>query len=259
MLQASTDDLSTWSFLSVAVESSSAGIIVHDAGVWRARGAAEVRSGGGEADMGYSLTWTAVRGKPAEAVLGALGLARTERTNEDGVTRGDPFAWCQLDGGWVLVLADAGTADARFLDERRGEDFLASLSAGCEIVACFVEEHVMVSRAAAWRNGVRLWDVKHDAQVALDHLEKRVSELPAGAENAEAEARANLANDPDPCDYLFDVPVAFAHAVVPYRYDMGDHVYEELDRVADEAPRRAAPGAGPAPARRSFLSRLFGR
>lgn len=209
--------------------------------------------------MGYSMTWTAVRGKPADAVLAALGLARTGRTNEEGVTRREPFACCQLQDGWVVVLASAGTADDRFMDDTGNRDaFLATLSAGCEVVACFVEEHVMVSRAAAWKAGVRLWDVKHDAQVALDHL-VRVGEPPAGAENDEAQARVELANDPDPsCDFFFEVPVRFANAVVGYRYDEGDHVYEELDPVTGEGPRRN-PGAATAPARRSFLSRIFGR
>jgi hypothetical protein len=60
----------------------------------------------------------------------------------------------------------------------------------------------------------------------------------------EAEARTQLANDPEPPDYLFDVPVGFANAVVPYRYDMAGPVYEELDPVTE---------------RRSLLSRLLGR
>jgi hypothetical protein len=82
--------------------------------------------------MGYSLTWTAVRGKPAEVVLDVLGLARTGRTNEDGVTSREPFAWCQLEGGWVLVLASAGAAGDRFMDDAgNGDAFLASLSRGC--------------------------------------------------------------------------------------------------------------------------------
>jgi hypothetical protein len=102
---------------------------------------------------------------------------------------------------------------------------------------------------------VRRWDVKHDAQIALDHLQ-RTGEPPTGTENDESEARTHLANDPDPCDYLFDVPVGFANAVVPYRYDTGDRVYEELDRVTVEKLRD---GRGAAPPRRSFLSRLFGR
>ncbi len=208
--------------------------------------------------MGYSMTWTAVRGKPADAVLEALGLARTGRTNDDGVTSRHPFACCRLQDGWVLVLADAGTADDRFMDDvGHGDAFLAALSAGCEVVACFVEEHVMVSRAAAWKDGVRLWDVKHDAQVALDHL-VREGEPPVGVEDNEAQARMELANDPDPCDYFFDVPVGFANAVVGYRYDEGDHEYEELDPITGEGPRRD-PGAAPAAARRSFLSRIFGR
>jgi len=223
-------------------------------GVWAipVRGKGVPPQGG---DMGYSMTWTAVRGKPADAVLAALGLARTGRTNDDGITSRDPFAWCQLDDGWVLVLADAGAAGDRFMDDAgNGDAFLAALSAGCEVVACFAEEHVMVSRAAAWKDGMRLWDVKHDAQVALDHL-VRVGEPPAGAEDREEQARLELANDPDPCDFFFDVPVGFANAVVGYRYDEGDHEYEELDRVTGEGPRRDL-SAATAPARRSFLSRV---
>lgn len=199
--------------------------------------------------MGYSITWTAVRGKQPEAILDALGLVRTGRTTDDNVTSRRPFACCDLEGGWFLVLADAGAAGGRFMEDAGGDAFLAELSAGCEVVACFVEEHVMVSRAAAWKDGALLWTVLHDAQVGLDHLE-RTGAPPPGAETAEAEARRQLRDDPDPADFLFDVPVAFASALVPYRYDEGDHVYEELERVAArERPRSV----------RSFLARLLGR
>jgi hypothetical protein len=50
------------------------------------------------------------------------------------------------------------------------EDWLATLSAGAEVLACQVEEHVMFTSVELWRAGERQWRVVHDAQLGREHL-----------------------------------------------------------------------------------------
>ena len=53
----------------------------------------------------------------------------------------------------------------------------ARLWQGDEVVACFVEEHVMFSAAVLWRDGSKLWSAEHDAQEGIRHLDV-VGQLP---------------------------------------------------------------------------------
>lgn len=107
--------------------------------------------------MGFSLFWAAVRGKSLDAVLSDLELERTGRTDSCADW---PFVAAELPGEWHLILI------------QRGQDYLQSpwmdrLSGGGEVVACFVEEHVMYSAASGWRNGSQTWKVEHDAQQGI--------------------------------------------------------------------------------------------
>jgi hypothetical protein len=200
--------------------------------------------------MGYAIAWTAVRGKGRDAVLAELEL-RPAGEKTDSPSRGEPFCGGELADGWFIVLASASEHDGRcFLDETaKAEPFLASLSRGCEVVACFVEEHVMCIRAAAWREGRRLWNVIHDAQVGSDHLE--VEGQPPGVLASITKAASSEQNsDPDGPDYLFEVPGELAKAVCGFKHDEGDYEFDVLE------PTRTTAAA---PARRSLLSRLFGR
>jgi len=130
--------------------------------------------------MGWALQWTAVRGKPAPKVLAEFGVRPTGK-KWDLPDREHTLAWAELAGGWTLVAASTSaslqaTVDGRrvpcFIDERGGADrFMVSLSQGCEVVAVFVEEHVMYSQAEGWRDGVQTWRVHHDPDADPDHLE----------------------------------------------------------------------------------------
>src|SRR5437016_4796141 len=111
--------------------------------------------------MGFSQSSLGVTGKSSDAVLAALSLRPTGE-HEDFPE--SPFVATTLPSGWFLVVAD------RAEHEIISDDVLQRLSAGCEVVTCFVEEHVMVSGASGWRDGIRIWRVTHDAQIAFDHL-----------------------------------------------------------------------------------------
>ena len=201
--------------------------------------------------MGFSLSWIAVRGRSPEDVLATLELRPTGERSEHLPTRRVPFCWAKL-GDWVLVLSDSSSPwfGKRFVDESSAaERFLAELSRGCEVVACFVEEHVMYTRAAAWKDGVRRWSVAHASEQGIAHLQVE-GEPPASFRTLAADARAAQAAD-DEVDHVFEVPLNLARDVTDFRHDGGNLVFDVLTLAPERKPTQ-----GP---RRSFLDRILGR
>jgi hypothetical protein len=158
--------------------------------------------------MGYSLSWLAVRGKAPEALLAQLGLTGTG-TRED--VQESEFVGAQLVNGWYVVVNDR---DVRFIQDA----VLAQVSAGCEAVTCFVEEHVMHSAATGWRNGEQMWAVQHDAQQGIDHLIEE-GRPPAEVAAIRDTQRAKQASAGRDVDYIFDVPIELAYALTRFRHD----------------------------------------
>jgi hypothetical protein len=131
---------------------------------------------------------------------------------------------------------------------------LERLSAGCDLLTCTVEEHVMFSEATGWNNGERTWKVTHrgeDGPIRVDED----GTLPPGyssirdrliaTQEAEGGARAEV-------DYLFDIPVVLAQSIVGYKHDdvsspFGAGGFEVLE---PESTTRSS---------RSWLGRLVGR
>jgi hypothetical protein len=113
--------------------------------------------------MGFSLEWIAVKGGTRDAVLSRLALRGTGRWED--IPESD-LTGASLPAGWYLVVSDHG--NPALMDDKT----LASVSASSEVVACFVEEHVMCSCAQGWREGRRVWLVMHEAGTGgIDHLE----------------------------------------------------------------------------------------
>jgi hypothetical protein len=145
-----------------------------------------------------------------------------------------------MPNGWYLIVSN-------HTEQVVSDDAMRRLaSSGCELVTCFVEEHVMVSRATGWKDGQLRWSVTHDAQKGLMHLD--VQGAPP-AEFADIRDRivAEQAADDGACDYFFDIPVETARSAAGYRHDedvpgLSGEVFEVL----------AAP-----PHEQSFLKRLF--
>ena len=159
--------------------------------------------------MGYSLSWLAVRGKPVDVVLGQLGLRGTGTREEIPES---PIVGAELPGGWYLVLSNK---DVQFLDD----NVLSKMSAGCEVVTCFVEEHVMYSEAKGWEGGKAKWSVTHDAEKGLDHLQP-TGEVPAAFGPIHERLRAELETaGENAVDFLFDVPAELAKVQTGFRHD----------------------------------------
>src|SRR4051812_22249023 len=111
--------------------------------------------------MGFSLCWLAVKGKPPQAARDVLGFQLT--TERESIPE-SPISAVEMPNGWYLIVC-------QHTERVASDEMLQTLSAGCELVTCFVEEHVMVCSAAGWMDGKQLWAVTHDAQINRRHLE----------------------------------------------------------------------------------------
>jgi hypothetical protein len=172
--------------------------------------------------MGYAISYAAVRGKPPEAVRAELGLKQTGVITD--AIEAD-FSGAALESGWFLVISNI---DARFIEP----ELLEKLSAGCEVIGCFVEEHVMCSVAIGWRNGQQEWSISHEAEQSMGHL-KVEGQPPPGLAKLERDARARLKAQPGTTDYLFDVPGHVAGGLTGFIHDAGAELpLEELALVA---------------------------
>jgi hypothetical protein len=162
--------------------------------------------------MGFSLSWIAINGMSPEKVQVALKLRGTG-ARED--VPDSPFAGAELPGGWYLVIADHDFP--WFMHDAH----LTHLSSGCEIVTCFVEEHVMMSSASGWKNGRHLWSVIHDLQRDIEHLETSgvlppvFASIKDHAWNDQVSAGGRAAH----VDHIFDVPMRLAHELTGFRHD----------------------------------------
>ncbi|SHH50717.1 hypothetical protein [Massilia sp. CF038] len=160
--------------------------------------------------MGLSLAWIGVRGLGYEQVLDRLALGVTEA--RAGYWSA-PVSGRPARDGWVIIAA-IGCAH-RIVDPTS----LATLSAGCEVVACSIEEHVMFCSAAQWSDGARVWEVVHESEQGDDHLATEGA-LPHDLAKLLAEKRNALnGSRDDDTDYAFDIPLDLAFSLTGFRHD----------------------------------------
>lgn len=198
--------------------------------------------------MGAALSWLVVRGKPASAVLAELGLRPTGRRSLEGEA---PLVGAASADGWYLVVADA--AEHRLLEPA----VVGPLSRDCQVVTCTVEEHVMFSAAAEWRDGRERWRVWHrgeDGPVGLEETGTLPAEYAGIRDELQAQQRA-AGGAAAEVDHLFDIPVALVRALTGYRHDAPSPAFESPGVEGLEVLERAAPAAPTG----SWLGRLLGR
>lgn len=175
--------------------------------------------------MGWSLSWAAVKDGKAEAIHSLLSLRPTdvwEKIPESGTSG------ATLPTGWYLVWFDR-----RELDDR----VLRKLSSLGEVVHCFVEDHVMFSRASGWKHGKFLRSVAHNCEKGRYHLE-----IQGGAPASLQSIHARLTSEQDAAggeeadvDYIYDGPAELAKDLTGFRHDqdmpgMKDKPFEVLEK-----------------------------
>jgi hypothetical protein len=182
--------------------------------------------------MGFNISWLAFPASSRDVTLRALGLH----------VAGEAKAWpetlvsgvCLPNDGYLVFLNSCFHPFAT-------PEALASASTSCHIVGCQVAEHIMVSAAFSWRNGVRLWSVTHESDKGVWNLEvdgappPKLSSLRAAAGTAQKKER-KFPFLPLPrweVDYFFRIPIDLAASVVGYEHDRvqyswGKPAYEAL-------------------------------
>jgi len=160
--------------------------------------------------MGYSLSWMAVKGKAPQAVRDEFSFRITDQREE--IPESDLSA-VEMPSGWYLIVSNHTEQVVSDAAMRR----LAS--SGCELVTCFVEEHVMVSRATGWKDGQLIWSVTHDAQESDTHLEVE-GEPPAGfAVIRDRLTREQEEDEEGGVDFIFNVPIDLAKEITGYSHE----------------------------------------
>jgi hypothetical protein len=195
--------------------------------------------------MGASLSWLAVKGKAAAEVLGELHLRPTGVTGLEGES---PYVGAASDTGWYLIVASGAE------DRLVGAAVVERLSAGCVVLTCTVEEHVMFSQATGWRDGRRLWTVTHrgeDGPVGIEEDGTLPPEYPAIRDRLVARQQADGGSEAG-VDHLFDIPVALVQTFVGYKHDEVNPAFEARGFEVLESER-------PEPAQRSWFGRLMSR
>jgi len=195
--------------------------------------------------MGASLSWLAIRGKSPSEILDELHLRPTGVAGLEGES---PLVGAMSDAGWYLIVARG--AEHRLL----GATVLERLSAGCVVLTCTVEEHVMFSRATGWRDGRRLWAVSHrgeDGPTGVAEEGALPPEYPPIRDRLMAQQEAEGGSKAD-VDCLFDIPVVLVQAFVGYKHDEVNPAFEARGFDVLE-PERSEP------AKQGWLGRLFGR
>src|SRR5450432_1775921 len=97
--------------------------------------------------MGFAISWLAFRRAKAQ-VLAAVQMGDTGEPDEANEA---PISGAEFPGGWyILFLNDY---DHRLVSSAS----LSRLSNGCQVIACRIEEHLMVSSAVMYENGQPIW------------------------------------------------------------------------------------------------------
>jgi hypothetical protein len=153
--------------------------------------------------MGACLSWFTTRGKTPDAVLREFGL---KNVGNKGY-RDTPFSGGALPSGWFLVTHGRHAFT---------NDEVRRLSRDCEVVAGFVETHVMVSQVEGWKNGEQIWAVTYNAE---ENGQLEVDGQPPAGFAAIRDRLVNLQESDREADYIFDIPIALAKEITGYHYD----------------------------------------
>lgn len=162
--------------------------------------------------MGFAISWLAFRGKEPAAIMSTLGLFPT---GEKAEYANAMYTARMLPNGWFLLVINKAEHPVV------APESVSSLSGDCEVIACSVEEHVMVCTAEAWKNGSQLWRIEHNAQESIDHISSSGA-LPPDYENIKDtfSLKQEQAGGKDAdTDFFFDIPLQAAKSVVGFKHD----------------------------------------
>jgi hypothetical protein len=165
--------------------------------------------------MGWAITWCAVREDKAEQLLNQLGLSPTGETEDVPESL---ISTAKLDTGWRVIWYNE--YDCPFLKPRD----LSVLSSDKEVLLCLIEEHVMASSSEMWSQGKRKWWLSHEGEDGPKGLATGgdlPESFPAIRKEMEEAQLAEGGEDAD-VDYIFEIPLKVAEALVGFKHDEND-------------------------------------
>lgn len=160
--------------------------------------------------MGFKVSWIAVQTESPASFLAELGYEETDRLDEANEAA---FSWSALPENWFVLFSN----DFNFVFETD----LEKLSHLRKIVACVVHEGAMISVSFGYENGKLEWQVGHNSQEGLNHLESWGS-LPEGFDQLRDSYRQQQQSEgksPE-VDFVFEIPIELARLVTGYRHDL---------------------------------------
>ena len=185
--------------------------------------------------MGFSISWVAFKGVPDVVGLSRLGLSLTARSSGFSQER---CLGRSLPGAWYLVV------ERKWNSKIVSSSSLSAVSADCEVVAGWVEDHVMFSAAEGWRHGLTTWRLEHDAEKSDRHIECSGEPPPTyAAALAEAEAGQDAEDaGSKEVDFYFEIPLQVARSIVGFKHDeenpgVDADQYTVLERVGSAAKK----------------------
>jgi hypothetical protein len=98
---------------------------------------------------------------------------------------------------------------------------LQRLSADHDVLLCLVEEHVMASSSQLWSQGARKWWISHEGENGPKGLStdgELPPSFPAVRDQME-ELQSGAGGDDAGVDYIFEIPLKVAEAVVGFKHD----------------------------------------
>jgi hypothetical protein len=151
--------------------------------------------------MGYGISWVAIRDNKENALLDVLGL---EKTGESEDTPDSEWSTTRI-GDWTVVWSN------RF-EPKKFRHARSKLKG--EVIICDVEEHIMYSSVAAFKDGDLSWRVVHNGQQTIDHLSIEGSP-PQSLPKIQTEQFARVSEGE--ADHIFDIPIRLAQELVGFR------------------------------------------
>src|SRR5215471_16045564 len=170
------------------------------------------------------MSWILVDGIDQDTLFDALDLAPTDQTpgKHDLGTSRVPLAGATLKSGWCAVFAKY----ALVMDITTGTDppRLTRLPEKSRSFTCVKLEHAMVSYSSLWYGGRYTWQIRHDSDQGVWHLETS-GDLPpefGGVRDEALQKQRAQEERRGPgelgVDCVFDVPLEMAAMLTGFRY-----------------------------------------
>jgi hypothetical protein len=162
--------------------------------------------------VGVAISWIACNGKAPELLLQELGCRTTARS---GAYTDHPLVGHGLPGGWYVMVADG--CDHAIVSA----PILSTISQGCSVMACSIEEHVMYSASSLWRDGSKQFEVTHQGDrdvtdlTVTGHPPETLAQIRADCTNKQAGEPIGQYR----VDWFFEIPLLLAREAAGFMHD----------------------------------------